>query len=103
MVKEKKSAEESPSRHPLYHKYIRKKLGKKKDYIVFACQHPACSHYISADLIVGKLSQCNRCNTPFRMTKTAAKKLKPHCKDCTKKVGYAITKAPRNPHDLAVN
>lgn len=69
------------SRQKHIHKYKKIKLGK--DYIVFRCLLPDCSHYIRRELAEGKVSICNRCNQPFIMTKNVVRKhAMPHCDDC---------------------
>ena len=73
------------------HKYKKVKLGKEKDYLVYACQLPGCNHYITPELLIGKLGQCYRCNETFLVSADMVRKgremLKLHCKDCTKSKG----------------
>ena len=63
------------------HKYYRVKLGKNKDYVVYRCESPGCTHYMPADLIVGCKSICHRCDKEFVITQNLMFK-KPHCEDC---------------------
>lgn len=50
------------------HKVRRRNLGRKKDYIVYACVLPNCSYYVVPDLILGKEVICWSCGKPFIMT-----------------------------------
>jgi len=66
------------------HKYQRKKLAR--NYKVYACALPDCSHYISADLIVGKKTICWVCGRVTIIYKDSNGVLaRPHCKTCTKR------------------
>lgn len=70
------------------HKYQKRKLGKNKDYVVFACALPNCRHYIAPQLAIGKASLCNKCGEIFLITAEMARpgreQLKPHCDSCTR-------------------
>lgn len=68
-----------PKKH--IHKYKRTKLGKS---IIYRCMLVACPHFISKDLIEGRLSICSRCETPFVITKRTLKNCpaNPHCENC---------------------
>ncbi len=57
----------------------------KKEYIVFACQQPACSTYYTKILIEGKLCECWRCGDPFIIDRISATHAKPHCSTCIKR------------------
>lgn len=52
----------------------------------YKCVHPTCTHYMKAELILGKKSICNRCGEEFNLP-TAMRMMVniPHCKACTKK------------------
>lgn len=63
------------------HKYKKDILGK--DYVIYKCVLPSCSHYLSERLIKGKFSICWRCGEPFIIKLLHAK---PHCDDCVNKV-----------------
>ena len=66
------------------HKYFKRKMGK--DYVVYACALPDCSHYISADLIVGKKTICWVCGRVTIVYRDSNGVLaRPHCKGCTKR------------------
>lgn len=75
------------------HRYKKVNLGNNgKDYFVYKCQKPACSHYVSFALAEGKLCECNRCYEPMIITKATlthsnGKKpmALPHCGDCVKR------------------
>ena len=71
------------------HRYKKVNLGKNgKEYLVYKCQKPACSHYIPIALAEGKLCECNRCNEPMILGKpqltgsSGGPMAKPHCNDC---------------------
>jgi hypothetical protein len=73
------------------HKYKKVNLGQNgKEYLVYRCMKPACSHYIPLHLAEGKLCECNRCGEPMIITKivlnTSGGKPTtfPHCPDCLK-------------------
>ena len=70
------------------HRYQRGKLGNN-GYIIYKCNLPTCNHYISKDLVSGKLCLCNRCGDEMIMDREAMTLAKPHCKDCT------ISKKPK--------
>lgn len=64
------------------HQYRRAILGK--DYEIYKCTLPGCTHYISAELILGKKNKCWRCGDEHYITRRLAK---PHCAKCTKGKG----------------
>jgi hypothetical protein len=74
------------------HRYIRAigrltKDNKDSGYIgYYKCAEPSCTHYMKAELILGKVSICNRCGDEFVLP-LALRNLtnRPHCKRCTKK------------------
>lgn len=51
----------------------------------YKCAHPNCTHYLRAELILGKKSICNRCGKEFLLP-LAIRALTnlPHCKQCTR-------------------
>lgn len=55
---------------------------KFQPFVVFACQKPACTHWIRHNLAIGKLCECNRCHNPMVLDKETVKLTKPHCQDC---------------------
>jgi len=57
------------------------KIGKKKDYIIFRCFIPGCTHYISEDHIINRKSLCWACDKPFIIVYKLIK-LKPVCAKC---------------------
>ena len=69
-----------------YHKYRKTKLGKDGTYIVYACQEPSCKHYITPQLLIGKIAKCHHCDNLFTVGREQIRKgqLKLHCKLCTK-------------------
>lgn len=68
------------------HKYKKTDIGSNdKEYLVFRCLKPACSHYIPVKVAEGKLCECNRCHNPMILTKKAMILTLPHCPNCTKK------------------
>lgn len=72
-----------PRKHHV-HKYRKVKLGRNGDYVVFACSLPDCSHFVPADLALGKWSLCWRCGDKFALTEKAVMLSKPHCISCTR-------------------
>lgn len=70
------------------HKYKRVNLARKrdtKDFLVFKCVRPACSHYVPLNLAEGKLCECNRCGNPMILNKESMQLAKPHCSECVKR------------------
>ena len=74
------------------HRYKKKNLGRDgKEFFVYMCTKPTCTHYIRCDLADGKLCECNRCHetmiiTKEVLTKSSGKPMTlPHCLDCTKR------------------
>lgn len=66
------------------HKYRKVKLGKDGKYVVYACSLPDCSHFIPADLVIGKRSICWRCESEFIINEKTGALAKPHCRECTR-------------------
>jgi hypothetical protein len=74
------------------HRYKKVNLATTGDeYLVYKCQKPACSHYVSLVLAEGKLCECNRCHetmiiTKLQLTGSGGKPMaRPHCGDCIKR------------------
>jgi len=73
------------------HRYRRVNLGRDgKEYLVYRCTKPLCTHYIRLDMAEGTMCECNRCGSPMIinrevMTKSSGRPMaKPHCLACTK-------------------
>lgn len=71
------------------HKYKKINLSKTdKEYLVYRCQKPMCSHYIPIKLAAGKMCECNRCGEPMILDKTQLTgsggypMTNPHCIEC---------------------
>lgn len=67
------------------HQYKRVNLRADKTaapYYVFKCQRALCSHYLPMDLVEGKLSECPRCDNPFKLEKHHLQLVVPHCDNC---------------------
>lgn len=71
------------------HKYKKINLGRNgKEYLVYRCMKPDCSHYVPIAMAEGKLAECNRCEQPFiiskvQLTGSSMKPMtRPHCNDC---------------------
>lgn len=74
------------------HRYKKKNIGVNgKEFFVYVCTKPACSHYVRIDLAEGKLCECNKCHeamiiTREVMTKSSGKPMTlPHCLGCVKR------------------
>ncbi len=63
------------------HRYEKTILGKN-GYTVFRCNLPSCTHYVAANLALGRLTICNRCGEQMILDKRAARLTKPHCVNC---------------------
>lgn len=64
------------------HKYKKTYIGKVKDYEIFQCMLPNCTHYIAADLILGKSSICWACLKEFQLTTILIQRVRPTCSEC---------------------
>jgi hypothetical protein len=64
------------------HKLERRILGKKRDYIVYACVLPGCSFYISRDLAKGTLNTCWKCGAQHALVAKDLQYKKPLCSNC---------------------
>lgn len=74
------------------HKYKKFNLGQNgRDYLVYKCMKADCTHYVPILLAEGKIAECNRCETPFiisklQLTGSHGKAMtRPHCVDCIKR------------------
>ena len=69
------------------HLYRRMDLSNspEKEYLVFKCIKPLCSHYIRVELAFGKLCECNRCHEPMILDKETVQLARPHCQECIKR------------------
>jgi|PlaIllAssembly_1097288.scaffolds.fasta_scaffold14659_5 hypothetical protein len=74
------------------HRYRKINLGANgKQFYVYRCTKPACSHYVRIELAEGKLCECNKCGEPMIITKTilthsSGKPMAlPHCLGCIKR------------------
>ena len=75
------------------HRYKKQNLSATagKEYLVYKCVKPACSHYLPMNLAEGKLCECNRCGEPMIITKATLTHsgnkpmAKPHCQGCIKR------------------
>ena len=65
------------------HKYQRTILGRR-NWLIYRCMVPGCTHYIDADLILNRLCECWRCGNAMAINKRAALLAKPHCDDCVR-------------------
>jgi predicted sulfurtransferase len=57
--------------------------------MVYACNKPACTHFVRMELVDGKQAECSRCGYPFIMKLSKLKNgeryvVTPHCNDCTR-------------------
>jgi hypothetical protein len=66
------------------HKYRRMKVGKLKDYPIFRCFVPGCTHYVSEDLIINRECICWACDKPFVINLKLIR-MKPICQECKDK------------------
>lgn len=69
-----------PSRHHIHrYKKVDISVKKGKEYIVFKCTLPDCSHYVPEGIAEGRESICNYCENRFILTKKSMQRVKPHC------------------------
>ncbi len=65
------------------HKYQRTTLGK--NFLIYRCMVPGCSHYVSAKLMLNRICECWRCGNPMVIDKYSAHLAKPHCENCVER------------------
>ena len=65
------------------HKYMRVNLGIKKEYPVYRCVRPGCTHYQRASLVMGMQGICWRCARPFVLTIKNIQHVKTTCNACS--------------------
>lgn len=70
------------------HKYFRVNAGKTKDYFVYRCAIPDCSHYIQENFILYRMTICWECGEPFPVNDyiSTRKIVYPKCNDCRVKI-----------------
>lgn len=61
------------------HKYERVKQGKNKNWIIFVCRLPDCTHSLERKLVIGKKCECWNCKNPFIMTAKHVTRRRPNC------------------------
>lgn len=64
------------------HKYFLAKLGKKRDYHIYACALPNCPHRIEKALSSNRESICWKCGEKFMLYKAKYDRVKPICMKC---------------------
>jgi hypothetical protein len=75
------------------HKYKKVNLATTpgKEYLVYKCLQPLCSHYIPLHLAEGKACECNRCGDVMIITRNTLVQsggnpmALPHCESCIKR------------------
>jgi len=74
------------------HRYKKINIGVNgKEFLVYRCTKPSCTHYVRLDMAEGRLCECNRCGEPMvigreTLTKSSGKPMTfPHCSDCIKR------------------
>lgn len=74
------------------HKYKKVDIATgDKEFLVYKCMKPLCSHYIRMDLAEGKMCECNVCGDPMIITRetlvhSSGKPMaKPRCNNCVKR------------------
>lgn len=56
----------------------------KRGYKVARCVLDGCSHYIDANLLIGKEAICPYCYEKFTVDKEMARRKTIHCRNCTR-------------------
>lgn len=74
------------------HRYKKVDIGSNgKEFLVYKCMKPACSHYIPMKLAENKMCECNKCGELMIITKATLRHssgkpmAKPHCGNCIKR------------------
>lgn len=82
------------SKHNHIHRYKKLDLSRTpgKEYLVYRCTKPVCTHYIPIDQAEGKICECNVCNEMMVITKEVLTHsngrkpmAKPRCINCIKR------------------
>ena len=70
------------------HAYKRINIAKKegKEFLVYKCQQPDCSHYLTPELVVGKHSECPRCGDIFKIQIHHLDLVFPYCDHCKREI-----------------
>lgn len=64
------------------HKYERRNYGIKKNYIVWACVNPHCTHYVPYEQGFGRACECFKCGTETTIRKARHVPKRPICLPC---------------------
>lgn len=64
------------------HKYYRVNLGTRKEYLVYRCARPGCTHFVRPQLVVGLQGICWDCSQPFYLTIKNLHQVKTTCNSC---------------------
>lgn len=89
-------------KHKGLHRYQLRDIGKRKDrdgnkkeYKVYHCNIPGCSHYKPPEQMFNVLSLCNRCDLPFIWDHAKNRNsVKPHCEECTRRKTDVVSTKP---------
>ena len=83
------------------HKFRRRNIGRKAEYWVMQCALPGCTHYvpmrskISAPVLLGKLSVCNKCGDRFELSRRALRAANPICNSCVQHKNEKLDEATK--------
>lgn len=70
-------------KHALPHRYVRKRT--EKGSILFRCNLPGCTHYLTNTFIDGQESLCHECGNKFVIMGNERYKKLPLCASCRNK------------------
>lgn len=67
------------------HTYVRYKdrSGTKLAQYVFRCDHPECTNFAPAELVIGKKASCSVCGQEYILDSESARRVRPRCMDCS--------------------
>jgi len=71
------------------HKYMRVICNKDKDYTVYKCMIPGCTHWLRKELILGRESVCWNCGASMYLTSRDLTMKKPRHYNCRRTVRIA--------------
>lgn len=66
------------------HKYQKVILGRNKDYVLYKCMIPSCTHNLQPELMLGIEAMCYDCGTTFTINSRADLIERLKCLDCRK-------------------
>jgi hypothetical protein len=64
------------------HKYKRTNIGRVKEYLVYKCELPGCTHYTPVEMVIGKTTKCCICDKPYEIKAADIQYVRIACDAC---------------------